>query len=354
MAEGGLRVAVVGATGIVGREMVKMLVERRFPTSRLRLFATARSAGRRVATAGTEGEVEVTSAEGLREQDIVLFAGGDDASREFAWTVAEAGGVAVDNSSTWRMDPRVPLVIPEVNGHALRAHQGVVANPNCTAITLIMALHPLHRAAGIRRAVVATYQSVSGGGMDNVRALLEQTRALLADPEAMNTGDLPRIAALAGTPRPLAFNVLPQWKWGEDGYTEEELKIVAETHKIMEVDFPVLPTTVRVPVLVGHTVAVHVDLERPTSPEEARRILAAAPGVAVMDTPAEDQFPTPLQAAGRDPVYVGRIRRDPFSPSGLLFVAVGDNLRKGAALNAVQIAETLVEQRLLPRVTARS
>src|SRR3990170_471472 len=293
--------------------MVRVLLERRFPVSRLGLFATARSAGKRMAAGGEEIEIEETSAQAVREQDIVLFAGGDDASREYAWTVAAAGGVAVDNSSTWRMDPRVPLVIPEVNGHTLRSHQGVVANPNCTAAVLVMALHPLHKAAGVRRAVVATYQSVSGGGAENMRVLLEQTRALLADPDAVQAGDLDRIEALTGTRNPLAFNVLPQWKWGQDGYTEEELKIVAETHKIMEADFPILP---------------------------------ASPGVEVVDAPEEGRFPTPLQAAGRDPVYVGRIRPDPFSPTGLLFVAVGDNLRKGAALNAVQIAEALVEQHL--------
>lgn len=297
----------------------------------------------------TQVEIEEASAEALREQDLVLFAGGDDASRHFAWTVAEAGGVVVDNSSTWRLDPRVPLVIPEVNPHALRAHQGVVANPNCTATVLVLALHPLHRAAGVRRAVVATYQSASGGGADTMRALLEQTRALLDDPEALAAGDLERIEALAGTRNPLAFNVTPQWKWGPDGYTEEELKIVAETHKIMEADFPVLPTTVRVPVLVGHIVAVHVELEHAVSPDEARRILAASPGVVVVDAPQEEQFPTPLAAAGGDAIHVGRIRPDPFNPSGLLFVAAGDNLRKGAALNAVQIAEALLEQRLLPR-----
>ncbi len=354
MAGGGFRVAVVGATGVVGREMVRVLVERHFPVSRLRLFATVRSAGKRLAAGDAEIEIEEASGPAMREQDLVLFAGGDDASRQFAWTVAEFGGVAVDNSSTWRMDPRVPLVIPEVNGHALRGHQGVVANPNCTAAVLVMALYPLHRTVGVRRVVAATYQSVSGGGAENMRALLEQTRALLADPEAVNTGQLDRIEAATGTRNPLAFNVTPQWKWGPDGYTEEELKIVAETHKIMDADFPILPTTVRVPVLVGHTVAVHVELGRPLPPEEARRVLAASPGVEVVDAPEEGRFPTPLQAAGRDPVYVGRIRPDPFSPTGLLFVAAGDNLRKGAALNAVQIAEALVEQRLLPRVGARS
>jgi len=346
-------VAVVGASGIVGGEMIRVLAQRRFPVARLRLFATSRSAGRRLPFGSSEIEVGETTAEALAGEEIVLFAGGDDASRQFAWGVAEAGGVAIDNSSTWRLDPRVPLVVPEVNAHALATHQGVIANPNCTAITLVMALHPLHRAVGIRRAVVATYQSVSGGGADNVRALLEQTRALLADPEALQAGHRGRIEAAAGTAHPIAFNVLPQWKWGEDGYTEEELKIVAETHKIMEADFPVLPTTVRVPVLVGHTVAVHLDLERPLTPEEARRILAASPGVDVIDAPQEGRFPTPLLSAGRDEVLVGRIRRDPTSPTGLLLVAAGDNLRKGAALNAVQIAEVLLAQRLLPRAAAR-
>ncbi len=349
-----LRVAVVGATGIVGREMVKVLAQRRFPFSRLRLFATARSAGRKMAAGDVEIEIEETSAAALREQDVVLFAGGDDASRAFAWTVAESGGVVIDNSSTWRMDPRVPLVVPEVNGHALRAHQGVIANPNCCAVTLVMALHPLHRAVGVRRAVVATYQSVSGGGAENVSTLLRQTQALAADPEALSTGDLERIETLAGTRMPLAFNVLPQWKWGQDGYTEEELKMVAETHRILEADFPVVATTMRVPVLVGHTLAVHLEMARPVGPEDARRILAGAPGVEVVDAPEEGRFPTPVLAAGRDPVYVGRIRPDPFSPTGLLLVAVGDNLRKGAALNAVQIAEALVREHLLPRVATRS
>ncbi len=347
-------VAVVGASGIVGGEMIRVLGQRRFPISRLRLFATARSAGRRLPFGDGQLEIEETSKEALAGIEIVLFAGGDDASRLFAWDVAEGGGVAIDNSSTWRLDQRVPLVVPEVNGHALVGHQGVIANPNCTAIILAMALAPLHRAASIRRVVVATYQSVSGGGADNARALLEQSRALLADPDALQFGHQGRIEAAAGTTHPFAFNVLPQWKWGEDGYTEEELKIVAETHKIMEADFPVLPTTVRVPVLVGHTVAVHLDLQRALPPEEARKILAASPGVEVVDAPEEGRFPTPLLSAGRDEVLVGRIRRDPTSATGLLLVAAGDNLRKGAALNAVQIAEALLAQRLLPRAAARA
>jgi aspartate-semialdehyde dehydrogenase len=341
-----LRVAVVGATGVVGGAMVRMLEERQFPLSGLRLFATARSAGKTVTFRGAPVVVEETS-DALLDCDLVLFAGGDDASRRHAWAVAERGGVAVDNSSTWRMDPRVPLVVPEVNGGALREHQGVIANPNCTTAALVMALKPVHDAAGIRRAVVATYQSVSGGGLDNMRALLEHTRALLEVPEALESGDLDRISEAAGLPNPVAFNVRPQWKWQPDGDTEEEAKVVAETQKIMATDIPVSVTTMRVPVLVGHTLVVHLDLARPLDADAARRALAAFPGVEVVDDPGNDRVPTPLLAAGRDPVFVGRIRPDRFDPLGLRLVIASDNLRKGAALNAIQIAEHLMAMGLL-------
>ncbi|MDR7417589.1 MAG: aspartate-semialdehyde dehydrogenase [Armatimonadota bacterium] len=336
-----LRVAVVGATGAVGGAMVRILEERRFPVGQLRLFATSRSAGKSVPFHRTPVIVEETGDE-LLEADLVLFAGGDDASRRYAWAVAERGGVVVDNSSTWRMDPRVPLVVPEVNGHALARHHGVIANPNCTTAALVMGLKPLHEAFGIRRAVVATYQSVSGGGIDNMRALLEHTRKLLEVPDALEAGDLDRIAAAAGTASPVAFNVRPQWKWQPDGDTEEEAKVVAETRKIMEADIPVSVTTMRVPVLVGHTLVVHLELTRPADSDEARRALLAFPGVEVVDDPANDRVPTPQLAAGRDPVYVGRVRKDPFDPHALRFVITSDNLRKGAALNAVQIAEHLL------------
>jgi aspartate-semialdehyde dehydrogenase len=334
------RVAVVGATGVVGGAMVRILEERQFPLSALRLFATARSAGKTLQFRGQSLVVEETG-DALLDCDLVLFAGGDDASRRYAWTVAERGGVAVDNSSTWRMDPRVPLVVPEVNGGVLRTHQGVIANPNCTTAALVMALKPLHDVAGIRRVVVATYQSVSGGGLDNMRALLEHTRRLLEVPEALEFGDLARIGEVAGTPNPVAFNVRPQWKWQPDGDTEEEAKVVAETQKIMAADVAVSVTTMRVPVLVGHTLVVHLDLARPLDADAARRALAAFPGVEVVDDPGHDRVPTPLLAAGRDPVFVGRLRRDPFDPLGLRLVIASDNLRKGAALNAIQIAEHL-------------
>ncbi len=338
------RVAVVGATGLVGGAMVRLLEERSFPTSRLRLFATARSAGREMEFRGSPVVVE-EKGEGILDSDVVLFAGGDDASRRYAWEVAGRGGVAIDNSSTWRLDPRVPLVVPEVNGHALEGHQGVIANPNCCAVALVMALKPLHQAAGVRRCFVATYQSVSGGGLDNMQALLRQSRALLEEPAALERGDSARIEELTETPSPVAFNVRPQWRWEAGGETEEEVKIVAETNKILEADVGVSVTTVRVPVVVGHTLVVHLETERRLGPAEARAVLDAMPGVEVVDEPSADLVPTPLSAAGRDPVLVGRIRPDPTSEHGLRLVVCSDNLRKGAALNAVQIAEHVVGMR---------
>jgi aspartate-semialdehyde dehydrogenase len=325
---------------MVGRTMVKVLAQRRFPVRRLRLFATARSAGSTLAFGDTRVTVEETG-DGILEHDLVLFAGGDDASRRYAWAVAERGGVAVDNSSTWRLDPRVPLVVPEVNAQALQAHAGVIANPNCCAVALVMALKPLDAAVGLCRVHVATYQSVSGGGIENARALLAQARSLLDAPDALEDGDLARIGAAAGD-APLAFNVRPQWKWLPDGDTEEEAKIVAETHKMLGWTVPLTVTTLRVPVLVGHTLVVHLTLARPLAPEDARRVLGAFPGIEVVDDPPAGRFPTPLLAAGRDAVYVGLIRPDRFDPHGLRLVVCADNLRKGSATNAVQIAEALV------------
>jgi aspartate-semialdehyde dehydrogenase len=328
--------------------MVRILEDRSFPVAGLRLFATARSAGTRIPFAGASVTVEETT-DAVCDADLALFAGGDDASRRLAWGVAERGGVAIDNSSTWRLDARVPLVVPEVNGQALREHQGVIANPNCCAVALVMTLAPLHRAVGIRRTHVATYQSVSGSGIDNMRALIAQSRSLLEVPDALERGDLDRVRAAVGDEVPLAFNVRPHWRWQADGDTEEESKIVGETRKMLAADVKVTVTTVRVPVLVGHTLAIHLELERAVEPAEARAILAAAPGLEVIDDPVQGRFPTPLLATGRDPVYVGRIRPDWSDPRGLRLMCCSDNLRKGAALNAVQIAEHLLAAGLLRR-----
>lgn len=339
-----LTVAVVGATGVVGRTMVRVLEERRFPVARLRLFATARSAGKTVFFQGRSHVVDETD-DAVLDADVVLFAGGDDASRRYAWGVAEAGGIAIDNSSTWRLDPRVPLVVPEVNGHVLREQTGVIANPNCCAVALVMALKPIHDTAGVRRAVVATYQSVSGGGIDKMRALLAHSRELLRVSDALEFGDLARIAEAAGTSDddpPVAFNVRPHWRWEANGDTEEEAKIVAETGKMLDPHIQVSVTTVRVPVLVGHTLALHLDLERPLDGPAAREVLGAAAGLELIDEPSAGRYPTPMLAAGRDPVFVGRIRPDPQDPRSLRMIVCSDNLRKGAALNAVQIAEQLL------------
>lgn len=345
----GLQVAIVGATGIVGTTLVRILEERNFPAGTLRLFATARSAGRNVAFRGATITVEETG-DAVTDADLVLFAGGDDASRRYAWPVAEAGGVAIDNSSTWRLDPRVPLVVPEVNGDTLNEHRGVIANPNCCAIPLAMVLKPIHATVGVRRAIVATYQSVSGGGIDNVRALLAHSRGLLEATDALETGDIERVSSATGTSQadqPVAFNVRPQWRWEANGDTEEEGKVVAETRKMLAADIPVSVTTVRVPVLVGHTLALHLDLYKPLDADTARAVLRDAPGVEVIDDPTAGLYPTPLLAAGRDPVFVGRIRQDRFDPQSLRMIVCSDNLRKGAALNAIQIAESLLARNAL-------
>ncbi|MDR5695217.1 MAG: aspartate-semialdehyde dehydrogenase [Armatimonadota bacterium] len=341
-------VAVIGATGAVGKTIVKVLEERSFPVRELRLGATARSSGQVLTFHGEPVKVQETKEELFRGIDLALFAGGDTSSEQYAWRIARNGTVVVDNSSTFRLDPRVPLVIPEINAHTLRDHQGVVANPNCSTIIMLLALVPLHRAAGVRRAVVATYQSVSGAGIAAMDALQEQLRALLPHPELLMNGASPEeIEAFAGTQSPIAFNLLFQWPIAEEGFTTEEWKMIRETQKIVGEAIPIAPTTVRVPSMVGHGIALTVELNRSLSPEEAKEILRQAEGVEVLDEPSTGRFPMPIYAAGRDPVYVGRIRRDPTVPAGLHLWVVGDNLRKGAALNAVQIAETMISMGLL-------
>jgi aspartate-semialdehyde dehydrogenase len=331
-------VGVFGATGQVGTVTRAILHDRNFPVDRMRFFASARSAGRRLPWAGGEVEVEDVATADFDGVDIALMSIGATASREHAPRVAAAGATVVDNSSAWRMDPDVPLVVAGVNDDALaRIPKGIVANPNCTTMVAMPALRPLHAEAGLRRLIVSTYQSVSGAGgagvdelADQVRAVADKAAELAFDGSAVDFPD-PSVF-----PQVIAFNVLPHAGTFVDDETNEEHKLRDETRKILGIpDLAVSVTCVRVPVFTGHSLALNVEFERPISPERARELLAHAPGVVLTDVP------TPLQAAGADPCFVGRVRRDPGAEHGLALFVSGDNLRKGAALNAVQIAEVL-------------
>jgi aspartate-semialdehyde dehydrogenase len=333
-----MRVGVVGATGQVGGVMLAVLAERRFPVDELRAFASARSAGSTVTFAGEQVVVEDAARADYRGLDVVLFSAGAATSRELAPQVAAAGAVVIDNSSAWRMDPEVPLVVAEVNPGALAAiPKGIVANPNCTTMVAMPVLAPLHREAGLRRVVASTYQAVSGAGRAGVTELDEQVRkvadrapALTFDGRAVEFPPPAKFAA------PIAFNVVPLAGSLVDDETDEEHKFRNESRKILGIpDLAVSATCVRVPVYTGHSLALNAEFERDLPPERAREILARAPGVRVVDVP------TPVEAAGADPALVGRIRRDPGVAHGLALFVSGDNLRKGAALNAVQLAELL-------------
>ena len=328
------RVAILGATGAVGDTMVRVLEERAYPLSELVLLSTQRSAGRRVPFLGGSLEVREAAPEAFRGVDIALFSAGAAASRQWASVARAAGATVIDNSQAFRLDDDVPLVVPEVNPGALAAHRGLVANPNCSTIQLVLALAPLHRAYGLERVVVATYQAVSGTGSDALDELDAQVEADRAGRPAAP----PHVY-----PHPIAFNVLPHVDDAlPDGSCREEMKLVWESRKILGLpDLRVAATTVRVPVRIAHSEAVALEFARTPDPDEARALLAAAPGVVVVDEPALHRYPTPLLAAGRDEALVGRIRRDPSHEKGLLLFIACDNLRKGAALNAVQIAETL-------------
>lgn len=329
-----LVVAVAGATGAVGREMLRVLEQRRFPASKVVALASKRSAGQKLRFGSGELTVQELTPHSLSGVSIALFSAGATVSREFAPIAAAAGAVVIDNSSAWRMDPEVPLVVPEVNlDAAARRPKGIIANPNCATIQMVVALKPLHDAARIKHIVVATYQATSGKGHAAVEELLAQTRALL-------DGRTVEPKVFPGT---IAFNVLCDWKPGDSDYSEEETKIVHETRKILgDSQIGVSPTTVRVPVLNGHSEAVHVQFHRPLFADEARSLLRGAPGVVLIDGPyAPGKHPQPAQASGTDPVYVGRVRNDLAVQGALNLFVVGDNLRKGAALNAVQIAERL-------------
>jgi aspartate-semialdehyde dehydrogenase len=327
-----LRVAVVGATGVVGTTMVRLLRERAFPASEIVAFATERSAGREHEGLTVQG---LTPAADLDGFDVALFSAGAGTSREWAPRFVERGTTVIDNSSAFRRDPEIPLVVSEVNPHVLAGHRGLIANPNCSTMALLVALAPIHRAVGVERLVVATYQSVSGTGKKALDELEAQTRASLGGDE---------LPAPEVYPQPIAFNVIGAAGTFADGddHTDEERKMMFETRKILEDEaIGIAVTCVRVPVRVSHSLAVNVQTREPISAEEATELLMAAPGVAVEDVP------TPLRAAGRDDVLVGRIRRDESHPRALGMWVVGDNLRKGAATNAVQIAEVLIERGLL-------
>jgi aspartate-semialdehyde dehydrogenase len=340
---GSMKVAVLGATGVVGREMLRTLEERAFPVDELVPLSSRRSAGVRLTFRGADVEVRAVDGARFEGVDVALFSAGASASREWAPPAVASGAVVVDNSSAFRMDPEVPLVIPEINAEAVASHRGIVANPNCTAITALMAVSPLHRAAGLTRMVVSSYQSVSGAGRRGVAELLEQVEKLRGQEEDLGHADAGALPAGEVFGRTIAYNVLPRGgTFGKDGSTSEEAKMVDESRKILGLpELDVAATVVRVPVVVGHSVSLLVEFDRQLSPGEAREALADAPGVVLIDDPASDLFPTPLDAAGRDEILVGRIRRAGRRLDALQLFAVGDNLRKGAALNAVQIAELL-------------
>ena len=334
-------VAVVGATGVVGAEMFKVLKQRDFPVGELRALASERSAGLTVAFNGSRLPVATLGPDSFEGIDLALFSAGAGIARDFAPIAVEAGALVVDNSSAWRMAENCPLVVPEVNGADIAGGEGIIANPNCCAIPLTMVLEAIRRVAGVTRVVVATYQSASGAGKPLVDELEEQTRVIAA-------GGHP-VASVY--PRQLAHNVVPGgWPLDEDGYNEEEVKIVNETRKILhDPALRVAVTCVRVPVPVGHGEAVFVETDRPLAPAEARDVLAAFPGITVEDDLEGGVYPTPAEVAGRDDVYVGRIRRDPSTANGLALWVVSDNLRKGAALNAVQVAEQAIEMGVMER-----
>jgi aspartate-semialdehyde dehydrogenase len=333
-----LTVAVVGATGVVGRTMIQVLAEREFPVGELRLMASGRSAGRTVSIEGRSHEIVEATGDAFDGVDIALFSAGGDVSRELAPQAAARGATVIDNSSTWRMEPTVPLVVSQVNPDDLEGHPGLIANPNCSTMQLVPVLMAIRDSVGIERVVVDTYQAVSGTGADAIAEFEGQIRAHVA-------GE-PKQATVY--PHPIAFNALPQVDvFLDNGYTKEEWKVVSESRKILHLpDLRLSCTAVRVPVFVSHSEAVHVETREPLSPERARQLFAAVAGIVIRDDPASSTYPLASDAAGSDDIFVGRIRQDPSIDGGrgLAFWVVSDNLRKGAATNAVQIAEELLRR----------
>ncbi|HEY7041502.1 MAG TPA: aspartate-semialdehyde dehydrogenase [Methylomirabilota bacterium] len=330
----GLVVAVVGVTGAVGQTTLKLLEERKFPVRELRAFASARSAGKTVTFTGESVRVEAVGPDSFKGVELALFSAGSAQSKEYAPHAVRAGAIVVDKSNAFRMDPDVPLVVPEINPHTVRGHRGILACPNCTTIVTVMPLKPLHDAGRLRRVVATSYQAVSGAGVNGVEELRSQTLAW-----ARGEAVVPRYFQ-----HQIAFNVIPHIdKFADNGYTGEEIKLVNEVRKILELpDLPVSPTTVRVPVFTAHSVAVNAETEVRLGRERAREALAGFPGIRLWDDPADNRYPMPVLVEGQDDCYVGRIREDLSMPNALNFWVVGDQLRKGAALNGIQIAELLI------------
>ena len=334
-------VAILGATGAVGQEFLQLIAERNFPFADLKLLASERSAGKKIEFLGKEYTVEEATADSFKGVEIALFAGGS-ASKTFAPAAVKHGAVVIDNSSAFRMDPEVPLVVPEVNPEAIKDHKGIIANPNCSTIIMVMALKPIHDAVKIKRVVVSTYQAVSGAGKEAIDELNDQVKAV-AENKPVEAKILPSASLPAHYQ--IAFNLLPQVDvFMDDGYSKEELKMVQETQKILaDPSIAVTATTVRVPVFRSHSESVNLELSGPLSAAEAKKLLAAFPGVVVEDDPSRQVYPMPLTTSGRDEVFVGLIREDGTVTHGLNLWVVGDQIRKGAALNALQIAEYMIE-----------
>jgi aspartate-semialdehyde dehydrogenase len=343
-----LSVAVVGATGLVGQTMIQVLTEREFPLRELRPLASGRSAGRELTVNGSRATVREAVPAAFEGVDVALFSAGSDVSRELAPEATKRGALVIDNSAQWRMDPGVPLVVPEVNPDDAGRHEGIIANPNCSTMQLVPLLRALHDAVGLERVIVDTYQSVSGTGSEAVAELEGQVRAYA-------TG---REAEARVYPHPIAFNALPEIDvFLDDGYSKEEWKVIHESRKILHLpELRISCTAVRVPVFTSHSEAVHVETKRPVTPDRARELFAEVPGVVVVDEPSEHRYPLAMDAAGRDEIFVGRVRQDRSVEDGrgLAFWCVSDNLRKGAATNAVQIAELVARRDWLEPASRRT
>ena len=333
------KVAVVGVTGAVGQTTLKLLAERNFQVASLKLFASQRSAGKKVRFKGDELTIEAVGPEAFKGIDIAFFSAGSEQSREYAPQAVKAGAVVVDKSSAFRMEPDVPLVVPEINAAALAGHKGIVSCPNCTSIVTVMPLKPLHDAGRLRRVIATSYQAVSGAGVNGIADLEQEMRAW-AKGEPITPSYFQH---------QIAFNVIPHIdSFGEDGYTGEETKLINEVRKILDApELPVSPTTVRVPVFTAHSIAVNAETESKVTVEQARNAFEAFPGLTVWDDPAQNRYPMPVDVEGQDDCYVGRIREDFSTANALNFWVVGDQLRKGAALNGIQIAEEMIARGLI-------